>query len=195
MGASESASVVLGKDPLPSVVLGDDPLEFLRRMNRTYVNDEGRYIKFQFRSTMFSGLQELKDNILRYYDKDYLGIAPFSQVQCNSNEKVAALRPSKVQLPNDFIARNDGDASWIINEALGSHCAFTYNSYCFIGFISSASGNFHNNDVVKKFFDENNLGPNCFVDATGTTFVVLNGFIQWWKSSPTDKVVPAFVDE
>ncbi|KAJ4954374.1 hypothetical protein NE237_011157 [Protea cynaroides] len=190
MGAKPSASVVVGNDSLPSVVLGNDPLEFLRRMNRIYVNDKGRYIKFQFSGTVFSGPRELKDNILRYYNEDYLGIAPFSQVQCNSNEEVADLIPSDVQLPAPLIAANDiDDASWIINEALGNHCAFTYNSYCFIGFISSASSNFRNNDVIQKFFNEHNLGPLCFVDETGTTFLVLNGSMQWMKCLPTSRIV------
>ncbi|KAJ4957097.1 hypothetical protein NE237_013880 [Protea cynaroides] len=175
------------------MVVGNNPLEFMLRMNKTYVNHEGRYIKFQFRGAKFFGPREIKDDMVRYYDKDYMANAPFSRVQCNSREKAADLPQSKVQLPTVFSSANDGSAVWIINESLGYYSAFTYNNYCFIGNISEHSGNFRYDNVVKSFFDQNRLGPNCFVDEMGTTFFVLKDSTNWWTNG--GKVVPSFVDE
>ncbi|KAJ4955383.1 hypothetical protein NE237_012166 [Protea cynaroides] len=175
------------------VIFGNNYLEFMLRMNKTYVNHEGRYIKLQFRGAKFFGPREIKDDMVRYYDKDYMAIAPFSQVQCNSREKPADLTQSKVQLPTVLSSANDDSGSWIVNQSLGKYCAFTYNSYCFIGNISDHSGDFRYNNVVKSFFDHCKLGPNCFVDEMGTTFFVLKDSTNWWKNS--GKVVPSFVDE
>ncbi|KAJ4955373.1 hypothetical protein NE237_012156 [Protea cynaroides] len=176
-----------------SVVLGNEQLEFLRRMNKTYVNEEGRYIKFQFTGTLFSEpkLRLFKDHILRSYDKFFHGVSPFSEVQCNLNERAADLIDDKDQLPVNFSCLPAAPGSRLINESLGRECALVYNSYCFIGTISCSSCNFHNNDAVKKFFNQAKRGSNCFVDETGTTFFVLKDSATWHTN--TGQMVPKFI--
>ncbi|KAJ4954600.1 hypothetical protein NE237_011383 [Protea cynaroides] len=177
----------------PPMVVGDEHLEFLRRMNKTYVNEDERYIKFQFRGTVFSEpkLRLFKDNKLRYYDKLCHSVVPFTKVQCNLNERPADLMGSNVQLPVTFSGLPSAPASRIINESLGKDCAFVYNSYCFIGDICCSSGTFRNNDAVKKFFNEAQHGKNCFVDETGTTFFVLMDSAIWHTN--VDRTVPKFI--
>ncbi|KAJ4955593.1 hypothetical protein NE237_012376 [Protea cynaroides] len=176
---------------VPPVVLGNDHLQFLRRMNKTYVNEDERYIKFQFSGTVYSTPPLYGDNIIRYFDKKYHAGPPFSKVQCNTNERPADLIQSKVQLPNGCPREADAPASRIINDCMGKDSAFTYNGYCFIGKICCSSGDFRNNNIVEKFFNEAQRGSNCFVDETGTTFFVLKDSLDWYTN--VAKTVPKFI--
>ncbi|KAJ4956895.1 hypothetical protein NE237_013678 [Protea cynaroides] len=180
--------------PVP-VVLGNEQLEFLRRMNKTYVNEEERYIKFEFRGTVYTEPDQrvFGGHRLRYYDK-YVHLSPvFSQVQCNLNEKPADLMESKVQLPINLprAPLPDAPGTRVINESLGKDCALTYNNYCFIGNICCSSGTFHSNEAVTKFFKQAQRGKNCFVDEKGTTFFILMDSVECYTND--DGTVPKFI--
>ncbi|KAJ4957032.1 hypothetical protein NE237_013961 [Protea cynaroides] len=177
------------------VVLGNEQLDFLRRMNKTYVNEEERYIKFEFKCTLYSEPNQrlFGGHSLRYYDK-YVHLTPiFNWVKSDLNETPADLIESKVQLPINLprAPSPDASASILINEYLGKDCAFTYNSYCFIGKICCSSGTFHSNEAITKFFKEERRGKNCFVDEKGTTFFSLRDSVECYTN--VDQTVPKFI--
>ncbi|KAJ4954712.1 hypothetical protein NE237_014112 [Protea cynaroides] len=180
---------------LPPVVLGNEQLEFFRRMNKTYVNEEERYIKFEFNGTVFSEPKKwyVGGYKLRYFDKYHHLCDIFSEVQCNLNERPPDLIQSKVQLPVNVPRSTspNAPASRVINESLGKDCAFAYNQYCYIGKICCSSGTFHSNEAVTKFFKEAKRGKNCFVDEKGTTFFTLSDSVECYTND--DRTVPKFI--
>ncbi|KAJ4955553.1 hypothetical protein NE237_012336 [Protea cynaroides] len=164
-------------------------------MNKNYIDEDERYIKFEFCGTVYSEPkpQRILDDKIRYYNKYYHSGPPFSQVQCNLNEKAVELIESRVLLSLNLPGASPlaAPASRIINESLGKDCAFTYNSYCFIGKIWCDCGDFRFNDAVENFFNQTQRGSNCFVDEMGTTFFVLSDFVDGYTN--VDKTVPKFI--
>ncbi|XP_042506820.1 uncharacterized protein LOC122083176 [Macadamia integrifolia] len=149
----------------PSRVLGGqtDFLEFLCRMNRTFVDKNGTYLKFDFIATKNSNTPQ--DNILRYYDKDLALHDPFKLVQFDANECAIEIGEREVSVPLSWTFTSEKYASWIVNEAMGNDSAFTYKGIRFVGKITKASGTFHKNALVSVFFEQSQHGENCFVDA------------------------------
>ncbi|XP_042479279.1 uncharacterized protein LOC122060157 [Macadamia integrifolia] len=160
----------------PSRVLGDRTnfLEFFLRMNRTFVNEKGTYLKFDFIASNPSILRDWPDNTVRYYDKDFIMHNPFKLVQFDVNECPTDTLQQEVSFPGASKATSGKYATWIVNEALGNNCAFQFKNFCFIGKITKeASGIFRKNALVSVFFEQNQHGENCYVDALATTFFVL----------------------
>ncbi|XP_042484889.1 uncharacterized protein LOC122065147 [Macadamia integrifolia] len=71
----------------PSRVLGDRTnfVGFFHRMNRIFVNEKGRYVKFDFISGKFSGPGAVFDNTVRYYISEGVMFHPFKIVQFDVN--------------------------------------------------------------------------------------------------------------
>ncbi|XP_042505245.1 uncharacterized protein LOC122081911 isoform X1 [Macadamia integrifolia] len=158
---------------VPSRVLGGQTnfLGFLLRMNRTFVNKNGTYLKFDFIAAKCSGVKN--DNVLRYFDKDFALIKPFKLVQFDANECATDIIERNASGPGLWTNQSQKDAAWIVNEALGNSCSFMLNGICFIGKLTKASGTFCNNALVSVFFEQTQHGENCYVDALATTFFVL----------------------
>ncbi|XP_042485427.1 uncharacterized protein LOC122065665 [Macadamia integrifolia] len=156
----------------PSRVLGDptDCLEFFRRMNRTFVNEKGTYLKFEFITAKLPRMEAI--DFVGYYNKDLVLKNPFKLVQFDKNEPVTDIVKRDVFFPGSYSFRgNDGDATMIADEALD--CAFTFKDFCFIGKITKTSGTFRMNALVSVFFEQTQHGQNCYVDDMATTFFVL----------------------
>ncbi|XP_043714888.1 uncharacterized protein LOC122663268 [Telopea speciosissima] len=177
-----NGSGIFQKEPLcpedvkfsPSRFLGGetDFLGFLLKMNRTFVNKEGTYLKFDFIATKSSTV--VNDNILYYLDKDFALIKPFRLVQFDVNESAIDIIERKFSAPTSWTGgTSDKYASWIVNEGLGNDSAFTLKGICFIGKITKTSGSFRSNALVSVFFEHNQHRENCYVDALATTFFVL----------------------
>ncbi|XP_042478822.1 uncharacterized protein LOC122059846 isoform X3 [Macadamia integrifolia] len=176
----------------PSRVLGDrtDFLEFLPRMNRTFVNEKGAYLKFDFIAT--KNPRPLGDNVVRYYDKDFVMQNPFKLVQFDKNERVNDIIQHEVSFPASFSGGSQKYASWIVYEALGNDCAFTLRNICLIGKIMKASDTFRKNALVSVFFEQSQHGENCYVDALATTFFVFETEKTYWWDN-VEKKPPKFI--
>ncbi|KAJ4970848.1 hypothetical protein NE237_003947 [Protea cynaroides] len=190
--------------PSPSpnnLLFGNDILEFLRRINRRYVNYDEFYLSFDFRGTVFSGGEEKRefaDNILRFYDKNWhvanpLMCAsthpikvPFNQVQCVVNEIPPPLVKGDVVLPTLLPFYCNQPTIRIVNECLDNQCSFVYNRYCFVGTITDVSDNFRRDSAVQHFFNKEycslNLGKNCYVDKRVKTFFVFSDDSDWYSN-------------
>ncbi|XP_042486662.1 uncharacterized protein LOC122066896 [Macadamia integrifolia] len=159
----------------PSRALGDqiDFLGFLLRMNRIFVNEKGTYLKFDFIAGKYSGPRVFLNSMIRYYNKDGGMFAPFKLVQFDLNTRTPDLVQREVFLPVSNPSFGDKYPSWIVNEALGYDCAFTFNEFCFMGKITKVFGTFRENALVRVFFEQTQHGESCYVDALATTFFVL----------------------
>ncbi|XP_042478096.1 uncharacterized protein LOC122059395 [Macadamia integrifolia] len=158
-----------------SRILGDhmDFLGFFCRMNQIFVNEKGVYLKFDFIGGKYSGPRVFRDSTVRYYSKDGGMFHPFKLVQFDVNTPTTDIVQREVYLPVASSIFGEEYPSWIVNEALGKDCAFTFNDFCFMGKITKASGTFRENALVHVFFEQSQHGENCYVDALATTFFVL----------------------
>ncbi|XP_042509139.1 uncharacterized protein LOC122084770 [Macadamia integrifolia] len=159
----------------PTRVLGDstDFIGFFCRMSRIFVNEKGTYLKFDFIAGKFSGSRVFPDSTVRYYTKDGGMFDPFKLVQFDVNTSTTDIISREVYLPTSTSGIGDKYPSWMLNEALGKDCAFTFNDFCFMGKITRVSGTFRENALVNVFFEQSQHKENCYVDALATTFFVL----------------------
>ncbi|XP_042505249.1 uncharacterized protein LOC122081912 [Macadamia integrifolia] len=159
----------------PSRVLGDptDFVGFFCRMNRIFVNEKGTYLKFDFIGGKYSGSRVFLDSTVRYYNIDGGMFRPFKLVQFDVNMPTTDIVQREVFLPVSDSIFGEKYPTWIVNEALGKDCAFTFNDFCFMGKITKATGTFRENALVHVFFEQTQHGENCYVDALATTFFVL----------------------
>ncbi|XP_042478820.1 uncharacterized protein LOC122059846 isoform X2 [Macadamia integrifolia] len=159
----------------PSRILGDrtDFVGFFRRMNRIFVNGKGTYLKFDFIAGKYSGSGAVFDDTVRYYIKEGVIFYPFKMVQFDVNTPATNIVQREVYLPlSTSKDMGQNDATYIV-DVLGIDCAFTFNDFCFVGKITKATGTFRENALVSVFFEQNEHGENCYVDALATTFFIL----------------------
>ncbi|XP_042506819.1 uncharacterized protein LOC122083175 [Macadamia integrifolia] len=179
----------------PSRVLGERTnfFEFLRRMNRTFVNEKGTYLKFEFKTVNFSEPKYVFYDSIGYIDKDFIMSDPFKLVQFDTNARPTDIESRRVLLPSGGGRTLSSNASdWIVNGALGNDCAFTFKDFCFIGKITRVFDTFRDNALVTIFFEQSQHGERCYVDALATTFFLLNKEeIPLYKTN--GKVAPKFI--
>ncbi|KAJ4979086.1 hypothetical protein NE237_009866 [Protea cynaroides] len=158
-----------------------DFLGFLGRMkNKTFVNNEGEYLKFEFNATTVkvSGVSEeiYNPSSVAYIDSANVIYDPFMMVQYDKSESPQPISEGRVSLPERFTEEEIFPFNqYLVGLSSTREVAFLVENLCFLGKITRVSDeNFRNNALVTEFFERLPPGQFGYVDALAKTFFVCN---------------------